>query len=231
MNTSLTTKRAIAYLRVSTPGQAGGHHSSLETQESRYLEYCRNNNLLPVSQFVDVVSGRRDDRKEYRRMCEYALAGNADVIVVQFLDRFGRNSKEILQRYWELEDFGVQVVTTDEDIKEELLLLIKAGIAGAESKRTSERVRANMSRAVEKGVHAARAPFGLRRIYNGREVGWEKDPVESQVVREMYRLSVEENLGYKAIADRLTEAGHRARLGRPFASYTCLLYTSDAADE
>jgi len=33
--------------------------------------------------------------------------------------------------------------------KEELLLLIKAGIAGAESKRTSERVRANMSRAVE----------------------------------------------------------------------------------
>ena len=86
MNTSLTTKRAIGYLRVSTPGQTGEHHSSLETQESRYLEYCRNNNLLPVSQFVDVVSGRRDDRKEYRRMVEYAMAGNADVIVVQFLD-------------------------------------------------------------------------------------------------------------------------------------------------
>ena len=94
-------------------------------------------------------------------MCEYALAGNADVIVVQFLDRFGRNSREILQRYWQLEDFGVQVVTTHEDIKEELLLLIKAGIAGAERKRTSERVRANMSRAVEKGVHATRVPFGL----------------------------------------------------------------------
>ena len=82
-------------------------------------------------------------------MVEYALAGNAEVIVVQFLDRFGRNSREILQRYWQLEDFGVKVVTTDEDIKDELLLLIKAGSAGAESKRTSERVRANMSRAVE----------------------------------------------------------------------------------
>ena len=54
-------------------------------------------------------------------MVEYALAGNAEVIVVQFLDRFGRNSREILQRYWQLEDFGVQVVTTDEDIKEEVL--------------------------------------------------------------------------------------------------------------
>ena len=34
MNTSLTTKKAIAYLRVSTSGQAGKHHSSLETQDN-----------------------------------------------------------------------------------------------------------------------------------------------------------------------------------------------------
>lgn len=81
VNISLSTKRAIGYLRISTPGQAVEHHSSLETQESRYLEYFRSNNLLPVSQFVDVVSGRRDERKEYRRMVEYAMAGNADVIV------------------------------------------------------------------------------------------------------------------------------------------------------
>jgi len=139
---------------------------------------------------VDVVSGRRDDRKEYRRMVEYVLQGNAEVIVVQYLDRFGRNPREILQRYWELQDAGVSVVATDEDINEELILLIKAGIAGAESRRTSERVRANMSRAVGKGVHAARAPFGLRRIYHGKEVSWEKDPVEASVVKEMYRLSV-----------------------------------------
>ena len=161
------------YLRVSTPGQAGNEHNSLETQEGRYKEYCQRNDLMPVCHFVDVVSGRRDDRKEYRRMVDYAIEGNADVIVVQFLDRFGRNPREILQRYWELQDAGVSVVATDEDIKEELLLLIKAGIAGAESRRTSERVRANMGRAVEKGVHAARAPFGLRRVYQGKEVNWE----------------------------------------------------------
>ena len=141
MNTTLKTKRAVGYLRVSTPGQTGNNHSSLETQESRYKEYCQRNELLPVCQFVDVVSGRRDDRKEYRRMVEYVLQGNADVIVVQYLDRFGRNPREILQRYWELQDAGVSVVATDEDINEELILLIKAGIAGAESRRTSERAR------------------------------------------------------------------------------------------
>ncbi|MCI0788303.1 MAG: recombinase family protein [Chloroflexi bacterium] len=229
MNTTLTTKRAVGYLRVSTPGQTGNNHSSLETQESRYKEYCQRNDLLPLCHFVDIVSGRRDDRKEYRRMVEYAIQGNTDVIVVQYLDRFGRNPREILQRYWELQDAGVSVVATDEDINEELILLIKAGIAGAESRRTSERVRANMSRAVEKGVHAARAPFGLRRIYHGKEVSWEKDPVEASAVKEMYRLSVEENRGYKAIADLLNEAGHHARSGRPFSSFTIQRVLSNEA--
>ena len=216
-------------MRVSTPGQTGDNHHSLETQEGRYKEYCERNGLLPIRKFVDVVSGRRDDRKEYQRMLDYVMEGSADVIVVQFLDRFGRNPREILQRYWELQDAGITVVATDEDIKEELLLLIKAGIAGAESRRTSERVRANMSKAAEKGVHAARTPFGLRRVYQGKEVTWETDPKESTIVTEMYRLSVEENLGYKAIADRLNTAGHCTRSGRPFSSFTIQRVLSNEA--
>ena len=39
---------------------------------------------------------------------------------------------------------GVSIDATDEDIKDELMLLLKAGMAGAESKKTSERVRANI---------------------------------------------------------------------------------------
>ena len=122
MTTTLSTKRALGYLRVSTTGQAGDRHSSLETQEARFQEHCKHFGLTPVCSFVDVVSGRKDDRREYRRMVEYALQGNAEVVVVQFLDRFGRNPREILQRYWELQDHGVEVVATDEDIGEELLL-------------------------------------------------------------------------------------------------------------
>lgn len=218
------TKRAIGYLRVSDPKQSGERHSSLETQEASYYNYCRQNHLIPVATFTDVVSGRRDDRKEYQRMLEFVRQGGADVIVVKYLDRFGRNPKEIMRRYWELQDLGVEVVTTDEDIREELILLLKAGMAGAESKRNSERVRANMSAAISKGVHVGRPPYGLRRVKDIQgetiTVRWELDPDEAPVVREMYRLAVEENLGYKAIADRLTSQGYQARGGRPFAAYT-----------
>lgn len=220
MTTALATKHAVGYQRVSGTSQTGEHHSSLETQEARFHEYCARFDYVPVGTFIDVVSGRRNDRQEYRRMVEHVLKGGVDVIVVQFLDRFGRNPREILQRYWELQDHGVTIVATDEDINEELMLLIKAGIAGAESQRTSERVRANMSRAVSKGVHAARAPYGLRRVYEGREVRWEIDPIEAPIVREMYRLAVEENLGFKSIADRLTDKGFSGRAGRPLSGYT-----------
>ena len=224
MTTGILTQRAVGYLRVSSPGQTGERHSSLETQEAHFLQYCQRYGLAPLATFTDVVTGRRDDRKEYRRMVEYVARGGADVIIVQFLDRFGRNPREILRRYWELEERGVKVVATDEDIGEELVLLVKAGMAGAESRRTSERVRANMGRAVSKGVHAARPPYGLRPVREINEgkvsVHWELDPDEAPLVREMYRLATEENLGFKAIGDRLTALGYRAHGGRPFAAFS-----------
>src|SRR5450759_916931 len=133
MITTLKANTAVGYFRVSDPKQTGERHSSLDTQEARYLNYCKQHNLIPITTFTDVQTGRRDDRKEYRRMVEFVKQGGADFIIVQWLDRFGRHPKEILRRYWELEDLGISVVPTDEDIKEELVLLIKAGVAGAES--------------------------------------------------------------------------------------------------
>lgn len=50
--------------------------------------------------------------KEYQRMLGFVLKGGADVVVIQWLDRFGRNPREILRRYWELEEHGVEVHAT-----------------------------------------------------------------------------------------------------------------------
>ena len=113
MITAIKTQKAVGYLRVSSQQQTGERHSSLETQENRYLTYCSQNHASAIATFTDIVSGRRDDRKEYQRMVEFVMHGGADVIVVQFLDRFGRNPKEILRRYWELQDHGISVIATD----------------------------------------------------------------------------------------------------------------------
>jgi len=43
---------------------------------------------------------------------------------------------------------------------------------------------------------------------------------KAPIVREMSRLAIEENLGYKSIADKLAARGLRSRDGPPFAAYT-----------
>jgi len=215
-------RRAVAYHRVSSQQQAGEKHSSLETQAQHVVAYCTHHGLRLVRSFSDVMSGKRDDRKAYQEMVAFCLQGGADVVIVQFLDRLGRRPPELLRRIWELQDHGIKVEATDEDIREELVLLVKAAVAGAESKRNSERVRSYMRERVQKGSHAARPPYGLRPVRGerGQVERWEIDEKQGPVVREMYRMAVEDNMGYKGIADRLQGMGIPAPHGKAWASFS-----------
>ena len=55
MSTTLATKRAVGYLRVSSVGQTGERHSSLETQQARFNDFTANDSgscLLPLSSIL-----------------------------------------------------------------------------------------------------------------------------------------------------------------------------------
>ena len=223
--TAVKNSTAVGYLRVSTMNQAGERHVSLETQEASFLAYCTANGLTPVAIFTDVQSGRRDDRIQYQAMLRYVVEHNVGHVVVLFLDRFGRNPREILRRYWELEERGITVQSANEDLKEELLLLLRAGIAGAESRRTGERVKAASFKAAAKGRHMSRLPYGYRQVKEGDMVRWEQEPQEAEAIRRAYYLSVEENKGYKAIADELNRLGYRGKAAfgsKPFSTPTLI---------
>ena len=221
--TAVKSASAVGYFRVSTLNQAGERHVSLETQEASFRAYCTTHGLTPLATFTDVQSGRRDDRVQYQAMLRYVVEHDIGHVVVLFLDRFGRNPREILRRYWELEERGITVESANEDLKEELLLLVRAGIAGAESRRTSERVKAASFKAAARGRHMSRPPYGYRQVKDGDTVHWEQEPQEAEAIRRAYQLSVEENLGYMAIANELNRLGYRgkAKFGsKPFAPGT-----------
>jgi site-specific DNA recombinase len=218
MVTTISHKKYVGYTRVSGDKQVGIGHSSLETQESRIRAVVSGVGGHIVKMFSDVQSGRRDDRREYQSMVQYVIDEGIDVVLVQYLDRFGRNPKEILRRIWDLQDHGVSVEATDQDIKDEMLLLINAGMAGHESKRTSERVRANMGNIVRRGIHSGKRPFGfsaIKEIVEGRArvVRWEIEESEAEIIREMARLCTDDNLGFKAISDTLNERGLQRETG------------------
>lgn len=223
MTTAVQTASAVGYFRVSSAGQAGERHVSLEVQQAAFQDYCRANHLNPSATFTDVASGRKDDRREYRRMLEHVAQEGVGNVVVLFLDRFGRNPREILRRYWELQERGTTVQSVNEDLREELLLLVRAGIAGQESKRTSERVRLALREAATRGRFIMKLPFGYAKIKDLDGERIVQVPREAEAVRLAYELATARNLGYKAMADELNQLGYRTKVGAFFAAQSLKL--------
>ena len=217
------TTTAVGYFRVSSPGQAGERHVSLEVQQTAYQGYCKSHSLSSVATFTDSASGRKDDRPQYRAMLRFIAQEGAGHVVVLFLDRFGRNPREILRRYWELQEAGTTVESINEDLKDELMLLLRAGIAGAESKRTSERVRMALREAAGRGKLVNKLPFGYAKIRDHRGGRVEIVPREAEAIRLAYQLATVQNKGYKAIADELNRRRHRTKSGALFAAQSVKL--------
>ena len=217
------TTTAVGYFRVSGPGQTGERHVSLEVQEAAFRDCCRSHHLEPGPTFTDVISGRKDDRAQYKAMLAYVAEHGIGHVIVLFLDRFGRNPREILRRYWELQERGTTVESINEDLQEELMLLLRAGIAGQDSKRTSERVIMALRRAAEKGKLVSKLPFGYIKVrdINGERV--EQVPEEATAVRLAYEMATVRNMGYKGMADELNRLGYRTKSGALFAAQSLKL--------
>ena len=77
MTTAVRPSTAVGYFRVSSPGQAGERHVSLEAQATQFHAYCLAHNLEPVKTFTDIASGRKDNRQEYRSMLDYVTSQRA----------------------------------------------------------------------------------------------------------------------------------------------------------
>jgi site-specific DNA recombinase len=229
MTAILATQSAVGYFRVSSPGQAGERHVSLDVQKAEFNQYCRDHHLDSVADFTDVATGRKNDREQYMRMLERVAQGGISNIVVLFLDRFGRNPREILRRYWELQEHGVTVQSIHEDLNEELMLLIRAGIAGQESRRTGERVSMAMREAASRGKLMGRLPYGYAKITDRAGVHIEQVPEEATGIRMAYELTTVRNLGFKSVADELNRLGYRSKKGTVFGAETVKIIMTNLA--
>lgn len=95
------------YQRVSTKMQ------SLTRQEGLMAEYCQTNNIEVPEENVysDVISGKIIKREFYQKM--KALLKKDDVLLIQSLDRLGRNWDLIKKEWKELTERGVYIIVLD----------------------------------------------------------------------------------------------------------------------
>src|SRR5690554_6572586 len=84
-----TQPRFIAYYRVSTEGQ-GKSGLGLEAQREAVRRYLERNGWPPVAEFVEVESGKNNERPELRKALAACRTRRATLIIAK-LDRLARN--------------------------------------------------------------------------------------------------------------------------------------------
>jgi site-specific DNA recombinase len=105
---------AVGYIRVSTSGQLD--NTSLEDQAEQITKYCESNDLELKLPLYDEgwQSGADNDRPQLQKMLADADQKKFEVVVINSLDRFGREMVDMLINIRLLERAGVELISVKE---------------------------------------------------------------------------------------------------------------------
>jgi DNA invertase Pin-like site-specific DNA recombinase len=174
--------RAALYLRVSTRADKRDDDAArqrkrqdVDNQRRQLREFCEAQGWQIVAEYTDEESGAKSDRAGFRRMWQDAAQRRFDVLIFWALDRFSREGVlETLNYLQRLNSFGINWRSHTEQyldscgVFREAVLAILAAIAKQERIRVSERTRAGLDRAREKGTRSGR-PIGRPRLVFRRD--------------------------------------------------------------
>lgn len=209
-------KKVAAYARVSMESEC--MHHSLSAQISYYSALIQKN---PEWQYAGVfadygISGTgTGKREEFRRMLKAADNGEIDIILTKSIQRFARNTVDLLNTVRHLKDIGVAVWFEKEHIDSmsgdgELMLTILASFAQEESRSISENTKWSIQKRFREGMPSLHfSILGYR---------WEGDelvivPEEAEIVQRIYQ-SYLDGKSKLDIARELTANGVTTKHGR-----------------
>jgi len=135
----------VTYLRVSTDRQ-GRSGLGLEAQRKAVADHVAGKGQI-VSEFVEVESGKKSDRPQLAlALAEAKRVGG--VLLIAKLDRLARNVAFIAN----LLESGVEIAAADMPEANRFLLHVMAAVAEHEARMISDRTRAALAAAKERGV-------------------------------------------------------------------------------
>jgi DNA invertase Pin-like site-specific DNA recombinase len=139
-------KKAIPYYRVSTERQ--GHSGlGLEAQQKSVRDYAACHHLELVFEFTEIESGKKNKRPGLLQAIEACKQHKATLLIAK-LDRLSRNVAFISK----LMESGVDFVAVDNPNANKLMVHIMAAFAEYERDQISQRTKAALAAAKERGV-------------------------------------------------------------------------------
>jgi DNA invertase Pin-like site-specific DNA recombinase len=136
----------VSYLRVSTDKQ-GRSRLGIEAQRAAVASYLSGFSAVPLAEFVEVESGKRSDRPELARALAECSVRKATLVIAK-LDRLARDAHFLLG----LERSGIAFTAADMPNANRLTVGIMTMVAEEERRAISERTKAALAAAKERGV-------------------------------------------------------------------------------
>ena len=142
----------VGYIRVST----------LEQNEARQEVLMEQLGVDKV--YLDKMSGKSKDRPQLQAMMQYVREG--DVVIVESISRFARNTKDLLFLIEEFDQKNVAFISQKENIDTNtpsgrFMLTVFAALAQLERETTLQRQKEGIQIAKENGVYKGRKRKGV----------------------------------------------------------------------
>jgi DNA invertase Pin-like site-specific DNA recombinase len=196
-------QRYVSYYRVSTAKQ-GRSGLGLGAQKARLQEFLADGDEI-VAEYVEVQSGKRDNRTELWRAIATAKKLCAKVLIAK-LDRFSRKVSFIAG----IMEQGVGLVVADMPNATDFQLHIFAALAQEERRMVSERTRSALAEAKRRGTVLGRNGAVLAAQHRRRAVD------HALSLAPVLQPLIEQSQSYSAIARRLNTLGIPTRKGGRF---------------
>lgn len=152
--------RTVNYYRVSTAKQ-GRSGLGLDAQRASIAAFCASRDCEEMAEYVEIESGKRDDRPQLLKALHHAKVTGATLIIAK-LDRLSRNLAFLAT----LQDAGTKFIAADMPEANEVTIHIMAVIAQAERKAISRRTKEALAIAKARGSKADGMPFKAGRLGN-----------------------------------------------------------------
>ena len=211
--------RVTFYARVSTDKEE--QLNSLENQVQYFTEFIRSRpNWTYVEGYVDEgISGASTKKRDnFLRMIADAKAGLFDFIITKEISRFSRSTLDSIRYTQELLEHDVGVLFQNDNINtldsdSEFLLVVMAGVAQDEIRKLSEWLKFGFRQAIKNG-HV----LGNDKLwgYDKKDCVLTINETEAKVVRRIFHLYANEQMGIRRISQQLFDEGFTSRKGNAF---------------
>ena len=179
----------IGYIRISTTDQSTARQEVLMRE-------------LGVDQvYIDRMSGKNTDRPELKKMMNFVRCG--DVVIVESISRFARNTKDLLELVEQLTAKQVEFISKKEAIDTttptgRFMLTVFGAVAELEREYILQRQKEGIAIAKENGVYKGRKPIEHPKLFEVVSM-WKGGDITA--VEAMKRLNMKPSTFYRKVKE------------------------------